>query len=395
MSSENKPGSLDFRTLCARGSSLDVGPGRPMVPSIVPATTFAFEDQAGVDLWHETRQGWLYGRYGNPTVQAAERFLASLEGAEAAALFGSGMAAIVTALSTLLRHGDRIAAQREIYGGTYHVLVDVLPAFGVEVDWLDRREIAGLDAARLRGCRVLYMESPTNPCLRLADLARGADAARSAGAVSVVDGTFAPPGVQRPLALGCDLVIHSGTKYLGGHGDVTAGAVAGRSELVGAVAARRTALGGVLDPFSAFLLHRGMRTLAVRMAAQQAGAEVVARALREHPRVVRVEWPGFPDHPDHALARRQMSGFGGMVAFEVAGGLAGATAVHDRLRLIARAASLGSVESLVSIPARMSHRGLTDDDRARAGVTPGLLRLSVGIEAPEDLVADLRQALDG
>ncbi|MBZ5638417.1 MAG: aminotransferase class I/II-fold pyridoxal phosphate-dependent enzyme [Acidobacteriia bacterium] len=386
---------MDFRTRCARGTGVVDDVGHPLAPPIVTASTFAFSSQQEVESYYTGGRGWLYSRYGNPTVRAAERLLAELEGAQEAALFSSGMAATSTTVLSLVRSGERIAAQRELYGGTAGLFRDVLPRLGIETTWFALDEIAGLTPEGLEGCRLLWVESPTNPALRIVDLDAAARAAHAAGALAVVDGTFATPALQRPLALGCDVVVHSGTKYLGGHGDVTAGAVAGSRDLMSAIMATRRSLGGTLDPFAAFLLQRGMRTLAVRMESHERGASAVARALSGHPRVRRVLWPGLADHPDHALAGRQMAGFGGMVTFEVEGGAAGAERVHDRLRLFAKAASLGGVESLVSIPARMSHRGLPPEELERAGVTPGMLRLSVGLESPEDLVADLLEALGG
>ncbi len=384
---------MDFRTRCARGAGVVDDVGRPLAPPIVTASTFAFSSQEDVETYYTSGRGWLYSRYGNPTVRAAERLLADLEGAEEAALFSSGMAAISTTVLALVRSGERIAAQRELYGGTVGLLRDVLPSLGIETTWLGLDEITSLAPDRLAGCRLLWVESPTNPALRILDLAAAARTARAAGVLAVVDGTFATPALQQPLAMGCDLVVHSGTKYLGGHGDLTTGAVAGRRDLVDRIAASRRALGGIADPFAAFLLQRGMRTLAVRMEAHEQGASAVARALQGHPKVRRVHWPGLCDHPDHALARRQMAGFGGMVSFEVEGGAVEAERVHDRLRLFAKAASLGGVESLVSIPARVSHRGLDPAELERSGVSPGMLRLSVGLESPKDLVADLLEAL--
>ncbi len=384
---------MDFRTRCARGTGAVSDVGRPLALPIVTASTFEFSSQRDMESYYTEGRGWLYSRYENPTVRAAERFLADLEGSEDAALFSSGMAAISTTVLALVRAGERVAVQREIYGGTAALFRDVLPRLSIEATWLGLDEISRLTPERLAGCRMLWLESPTNPSLRIVDLAASAAAARAAGALAVVDGTFATPALQRPLELGCDVVVHSGTKYLGGHGDVTAGAVAARKDLVAAISASRRSLGGTADPFAAFLLQRGMRTLSVRMKAHEEGAAAVARFLEEHGKVLRVHWPGLTTHPDHAIARRQMSGFGGMVSFEVEGAAAAAERVHDRLRLFVRAASLGGVESLVSIPSTMSHRELDGPELELAGVAPGMLRLSVGLESPDELVADLREAL--
>jgi methionine-gamma-lyase len=268
---------MDFRTRCARGTGAVSDIGRPLAPPIVTASTFEFRSQRDVESYYGEGRGWLYSRYENPTVRAAERFLADLEGSDDAALFSSGMAAVSTTVLALVRAGERVAVQREIYGGTVALFRDVLSRLSIETTWLGLDEIARLTPERLAGCRMLWLESPTNPALRIVDLRAAAAAARAAGALAVVDGTFATPALQRPLELGCDVVVHSGTKYLGGHSDVTAGAVAARSDLVAAIAASRRSLGGTADPFAAFLLQRGMRTLSVRMTAHEEGAAAVAR----------------------------------------------------------------------------------------------------------------------
>lgn len=384
---------MDIRTQCAkrRDSARDIG--QPLALPIVPSSTYDFDDQSAVDRYYESGEGYLYSRYENPTVRVAERFVADLERAEDAACFGSGMAAISTTMLTLVRAGDRVAAQRELYGGTVGLLDQVLPQHGVAVDWLDAAEIAELEPRRIAGCRLLYLESPTNPALRIVDLARAARIGREAGAVVAVDSTFASPILQRPIELGVDLVLHSATKYLGGHSDLVGGVVAGRRDRIETIARRRRLLGGILDPFSAFLLVRGLRTLAVRVEAQVRNAGLVAAFLEQHRAVERVFYPGLESHPDRAVAERQMSGAGAMVSFEVSGGAPAAERAHDRLRLFVRAPSLGGIESLASIPARMSHRHLGPEQRRQAGISDGLVRLSIGLEAPEDLIADLDQAL--
>ncbi len=384
---------MDRRTQCAQGTSDDEGGGRPLAPVIVPSSAFSFDSQADVDRYYATGEGYIYSRYGNPTVREVERLLAALEGADDAVLFGSGMAAISTLFLTLAGAGARVAAQRELYGGSADLLSRVLPRFGIEVIWLDREELGDLDPQRIAGCRLLYLETPINPTLRLVDLPRVVAVAREVAVPVAVDGTFATPILQRPLELGVDLVVHSATKYLGGHSDLIGGAVAGSRDLVERLTLERRSLGGLLDPFSAFLLHRGMRTLAVRMEAHCRGALAVARRLKDHPHVEQVYYPGLADHPDRVLCERQMQGAGGMVTLTIRGGAAEAERFHDRLRLFRRAGSLGGVESLVSIPARMSHRYLKESDRERMGVPANMVRLSIGLESPDDLLADLDQAL--
>jgi len=384
---------MKIRTRCAQGSRIAGGSGQPLAPSIVPASAFGFENQEQIDRYYETGEGYLYSRYGNPTVEQAEQLLASLEGADRAAIFASGMAAISTVFLSFTKAGQKVAAQRQIYGGAADFLLRVLPEFDIEVEWLDHEELAALSPERIEGCRLLYLETPSNPTLRVVDLASIAAVANQAGVPVAVDATFATPALLRPCELGIDLVVHSATKYLGGHNDLIGGAVVGSDDRVGEILLARRCFGGVLDPFSAFLLHRGMRTLAVRMEAHGRGAGTIACGLADHPAVTRVLYPGLEDHPDHRIAAGQMDGFGGMLSFTVAGGAESAARVHDRLGLFAHAGSLGSVQSLVSIPARMSHRYVEPVVRARMGVTDDMLRLSVGLEDPDDLYDDLLQAL--
>lgn len=386
---------MDPKTICARAIRNQPEPGHALAPNIVPASTFGMESQAAVDRHYATGQGYLYARYASPTVRLAETMLAELEGAEDTAVFASGMAAISTTILTLLGSGGRVAAQRELYGGSVELFTNVLPDLGLDVLWLTRDELAELSPSAIRGCSLLFLETPVNPTLRLIDLQRATSAAHEAGALVAVDSTFATPVLQRPLEHGVDLVLHSATKYLGGHADLVGGAVCGSGSLIAQIAQRRRSLGGIMDPFTAFLLHRGMRTLAVRMEAHCRGAEAVARWLAGHPRVETVNYPGLDGHPDAGLRKRQMAASGGMVSFTIAGGAEAAERVHDRVRLVTRAASLGGVESLVSIPARMSHRGMAEPEREAMGVPRNMLRLSVGLEAPGDLIADLDQALAG
>ncbi|MCH7779313.1 MAG: aminotransferase class I/II-fold pyridoxal phosphate-dependent enzyme [Acidobacteria bacterium] len=386
---------MKTKTQCVRGDAKPAEIGSPIAPVIVPGCTYDFENQEAIDRFFQDGSGYLYSRYDNPTVAQAGRELAALEGAESAAMFSSGMAAMSTAILTFAVPGRRIVTQVDVYGGTTELMNTVLPGWGFEVETLTRDELHALDPGRLRGAAVLCLETPTNPALRLVDLTAVAKIAREADVPTIVDSTFASPMIQRPTELGIDLVMHSATKYLGGHGDLVGGAIAGSSELVARIAARRRILGGVMDAFSAFLLIRGLRTLAVRVEAHQAAAMEIARFLDVQPAVESVAYPGLPDHPDHALAKTQMDGFGGMISFCVRGDTAAAKRVHDRLRLFHRAGSLGSVESLVSMPARMSHRHVPREDLEAMGIPERLLRLSVGLESPADLIADLDQALAG
>jgi cystathionine beta-lyase/cystathionine gamma-synthase len=384
---------MKTKTQCVRGDARPSEIGSPIAPVIVPACTYEFADHEAVDQFFRDGSGYLYSRYDNPTVAQAGRELAALEGTESAAMFASGMAALSTTILTLAAPGRRILIQSDVYGGTTELTTNVLPGWGFAVQTLTLDELKTMGPETLRGAAILCLETPTNPGLRVIDLATVAGIAREAGVPTLVDSTFASPIVQRPAELGIDLVMHSATKYLGGHGDLTGGVIAGNADLVSRIAARRRILGGVMDPFSAYLLMRGLRTLAVRVEAHQTSAMAIAAFLDGHPAVESVAYPGLPDHPDHDLAKRQMHGFGGMISFCVSGDLAQAKRVHDRLRLFHRAGSLGSVESLVSLPAQMSHRHVPPEEREVAGVPDRLLRLSVGLEASDELIADLCQAL--
>ncbi len=366
----------------------------PVTTPIYASTTFVFEDTRDFEGYLDGETGkYIYSRYANPTVEAAEAKLAAIEGADAALVTSSGQAATSTALFGLLGRDDELVVGAASYGGTLHLIAEHLRRFGVRTRHASLDELGRPESLLGPATRVLWCESPSNPTLRCVDLARIARACRAAGVVSIVDNTFASPVNQRPLALGVDLVMHSATKYLNGHSDVTAGALAGGRSLIEKLDAARKLLGGVLDPAAAYALSRGMKTLAVRMARHNENALAVAGWLERSGKVSRVFYPGLPSHPDHAVASSQMTGFGGMVCFEALGGFAGACRFYDRLGLIERAASLGGVESLCSLPVLTSQRGLTDEQLAVAGVTKGMVRLSVGIENVDDLIADLDQAL--
>jgi methionine-gamma-lyase len=388
---------MDRKRLATRavhaGPGLDPTSGAHATP-IVQTSTFGYRSFArGERLFAGEEEGYVYSRIGNPTVAAFERAVADLEGAEAAVAFSSGMAAIAGLALTLLKPGDEVAYLGPLYGGTEGLFLDTLRKFGVTVRSADDGDLAnGLPPAT----RMVYLETPTNPTLRLHDLRAASDAARAVGAVCVADNTFATPMLTRPLEHGADLVLHSATKYLGGHGDALGGVLAGPAELLAEIRMEGLRhLGGALGPLEAFLFLRGLKTLPIRMERHCANARAVAEALREHPAVATVHWPGFPDHPGHDLARRQMGDFGGMVSLELTGGRAAAGRFLDRLTLFTQAVSLGDVESLATHPATTTHQLVPPEVRAAEGVTDGLVRLSIGIEDPRDLVEDVRAALDG
>lgn len=369
--------------------------GRSLNPEIVPAAAFAFDSTADLERGLR-REAPFYARWDNPTVVAVERRLSDLVGAEATLCFGSGMAAVSTALLAALAERPRLLCQAQVYGATYELCRDLLSRWGVAVTFFELDDWPRALAAARDGPPVgaVWVETPTNPTLRCIDLAAVAEAGHALGATVLVDNTFATPLNQRPLALGCDVEVHAATKYLGGHHDLLAGSVSGRRDFIEKVWKHRKLLGGCLDPFPAYLLHRGLLTLEVRVRRQNETALALARWLEGQPAVGRVLHPGLPSHPDHALAARQMTGgFGGMLAFVVRGGFDAAVRVVDRLRTISLATSLGGTESLVCMPANTSHAGLPPAERARLGIDEGTVRLSVGLEPLEALQADLARAL--
>jgi cystathionine beta-lyase/cystathionine gamma-synthase len=379
--------------LIHRGEDAPVRADSVNVP-IYETTTFLFENADEVRRYQEGKvDKYLYSRYANPTVVVTEQKIAALDRADAALVFASGMAASSTLLLTFLKPGDELLCSAAIYGGTFHLVNDVLTRFNVDVRFATLEEFERPESLIGTRTRLCWIESPINPTLRCLDVARVARACREAGVLSVLDNTFASPINQQPLALGVDLAMQSATKYLNGHSDVTAGAISGSRALLQRIDLMRRYLGGVMDPQAAFALARGLKTLPVRMARHNATAEAAARFLEKDRRVMRVFYPGLASHPDHAIARAQMSGFGGMVTFEVPGGLDGASRVFDRFQVIRRATSLGGVDSLVSLPVLTSHYNYSDEDLHRAGVTSGMLRVSIGLEDEADLIEDLDQAL--
>jgi methionine-gamma-lyase len=368
-----------------------------LVPPVYLTSTFAFPDAAtGGRRFMGAEQGYIYTRLGNPTLGLLEERLASLEGGEAALATASGMGAITAAIWSLLEPGDEILVDHTLYGCTFAFFQHGLARFGVAVRHVDMTEPTNVAAAIGPRTRLVYFETPANPNMRLVDIAAVAAIARAHGALVMVDNTYATPLLQRPLALGADLVVHSATKYLGGHGDLMAGAVVGAAGLIQRIrmVGLKDMTGAVLSPFDAFLVLRGLKTLELRVERHCASALEIARQLEAHPAVATVHYPGLPSFPQHALARRQMTGFGGMIAFELVGGMAAGFAFMDALRLVTRAVSLGDAETLVQHPASMTHSTYTAEERARFGITDGLIRLSVGLETLADLRQDIGRALD-
>jgi cystathionine gamma-lyase len=369
--------------------------GQPPDPATGAVITPIYQTSTFAQEAPGKHKGYEYSRSGNPTRAALEECLASLEGGRHGLAFASGLGAETTILHTL-RSGDHVVAMDDLYGGTFRLFERVFRPIGLSFSYVDARDSAALQGALTPATKLVWLESPTNPLLKVVDIQAVAARAHQAGAKVVVDNTFLSPYLQQPLALGADVVVHSATKYLGGHSDVVGGAIILQDdELAAQLRFLQNATGPVPGPMDCFLVLRGIKTLAVRMEAHERNAGRVARMLAEHPAVERIYYPGLPTHPDHEVASRQQRGFGGMVTFVVSGGLERATAVLRRLQLFTLAESLGGVESLAEHPASMTHASIPPERRAELGVSEGLIRLSVGIEDGDDLLADLRQALEG
>lgn len=379
-----------IETICVHGGERRPPAERAVAMPIYQSSTFVTAGSEG--SYHDIR----YMRLNNtPNHEVLHDKLAQLEGCEAAVVTASGMAAVSTALIALLAQGDHVIAQDCLYGGTHDFLVKDLPRLGVTTSFLEPERPESWDALVTPRTRVVYVESTSNPLLRVIDLERVVAVARARGLISMIDNTFPSPVNFNPAAMGFDLVIHSATKYLNGHTDIVAGVVAGRAELVRQVKRKLDHLGGTLDTHACSLLHRGLKTLVLRVRAQNANALALARFLAKHPRVTQAVYPGLEAHPDHARAKRWFRGFGGVVSFEHAGGLEAADRCLSLLKLPFIAPSLGGVETLVTRPATTSHSGIKRETRIAMGITDSLVRVSVGIEAPEDLIADFEQALAG
>jgi cystathionine gamma-synthase len=361
---------------------------------IFQTSTYVFRDTAEVLAYNAgAKTRWEYGRYGNPTQQAVERKLAQLEHAEDALFFPSGMNAVTCTLFALLQHGDHAVLSEDCYRNTRRFCRDVLSRFGIDVTFVRVGDYAGLEAALRPNTRVVIAESPTNPHLRVVDVPRLVEIAKRHGVALVLDSTLATPYNQRPFELGVRYVLHSVTKYLNGHQDLLAGALVGGAEEVAAVRKFCRPIGGIPDPHQSWLVLRGLKTFALRMERHNQNALAVARFLERHSGVERVWYPGLESHPDHALAREQLRGFGGLVSFEVRGDQAATLRVLDALELWLLGPSLGGVESLASHPATVSYSDLAPEERARIGIGDNLVRLAVGIEDADELIGDLEQAL--
>jgi cystathionine gamma-lyase len=362
---------------------------------IYETSTFGFKraEDVPVAVGGFGEKGYTYSRWDNPTVVTLEKKLAALEHGGGGAAFSSGMAAISTSVLAFLKKGVHVLAIKDLYGGTYGLLRDILPEMGFSTDLVETADFGALQRGVKESTRIVYVESPTNPTMKLVDIARAAKLAHSNGAVLMVDNTFASPINQNPMDLGADVVLHSVTKYINGHADLIAGAAVASKENIHKIKMMRRDFGGTLDPLPAWLILRGMKTMAVRVRQQNASAMVLAEFLSTHRKVEEVHYPGLKTHPQHQLARKQMKGFGGMLSFVLKGTTKDAMKFTESLKVATLAASLGGVETLVSQPFNMTHTQMSAKERAETGIPETLIRVSLGIEDPEDLVDDFKQAL--
>ncbi|MBP9212554.1 MAG: aminotransferase class I/II-fold pyridoxal phosphate-dependent enzyme [Bacteroidetes bacterium] len=395
-----KKKSPSLATRAIHGTKLHPYKG-PVTLPIYQTSTYRFENSNDAVLYANGDPNvYVYSRYHNPSVEDVESKLAAMYNAEASVLFSSGMAAISTAILSIVKAGDEILSTPALYGGTYRFFRDVLPQFGVTVRYVDPKDLSSCSALATPKTKLFYCESPTNPTVELVDLYRAiaevkkAEKKHRTTIVTMLDNTFASCLHQDPFAIGFDLAVESATKYIGGHSDLLAGAVIGAKKELKQVRQIAKYLGGCADPFAAFLISRSLKTFELRVQRQTENAMALAKALEKHPKVLKVLYPGLKSHPQHALAKKQMSGFGAMLLIEVKGGVKGAAKVCDVLNVAVNAMSLGGVETLVSIPVYSSHVNMSNAELAMHGVTPGMIRISAGAEGIDDLIGDFRQALN-
>jgi methionine-gamma-lyase len=388
-------GKLGFQSLCCHaGQHADPQTGAHNTP-IYQTSTFAFKNvQDGADKFAGEKEGYIYTRLGNPTQSALEEKMAALEGAEAAIATASGMSAISASVMAVAYAGDHILAHDCLYGCTHSLMEEILPRYGIEVTFADLSDLDNVDEYLQDNTKLVYLETPSNPTLNLVDIEEISKKAHAAGAKVIVDNTFMTPYLQNPLALGADMVVHSATKYIGGHGDAIAGIIAGKEEMLAEI--RMTTLkdfGGIISPFNAWLLLRGLKTLPIRVDKHTENAKEVAEFLEAHDKVERVFYPGLESHPQHDLAKKQASGFGSMISFELKGGYDAGEKMMNNVNLATLAVSLGDVDTLIQHPASMTHAPVPREERLAAGITDGLVRISIGIEDVEDIIADLDNSL--
>jgi methionine-gamma-lyase len=388
-------GKLGFQSLCCHaGQHADPQTGAHNTP-IYQTSTFAFKNvQDGSAKFAGEKEGYIYTRLGNPTQNALEEKMAALEGAEAAIATASGMAAISSSVMAVAFAGDHILAHDCLYGCTHSLMEEILPRYGIEVTFADLSDLDNVDENMQDNTKLVYLETPSNPTLNLVDIEEVSKKAHAAGAKVIVDNTFMTPYLQSPLELGADMVVHSATKYIGGHGDAIAGVIAGKEEMLADI--RMTTLkdfGGIISPFNAWLLLRGLKTLPIRVDKHTQNAMEVAEFLEAHDKVEKVFYPGLESHPQHDLAKKQASGFGSMISFELKGGHSAGEKMMNNVNLATLAVSLGDVDTLIQHPASMTHAPVPREERLAAGITDGLVRISIGIEDVEDIIADLENSL--
>lgn len=385
----------DFATLAVHAGEAPCPATGALDTPIYQSTTFvsANSDEMAA-VYGDEKFGYMYTRYGNPTIHALEEKMAALEGGEAALATATGMAAISTAILGYVRSGDHVVAARSLYGAAYNFLNKKLPRMGASATFVASRSVEDFEKAIQPNTKLIYFETPSNPIMEILDVAQLAALGRSRGIPTMIDNTFASPALQQPIASGVTVVVHSATKYLCGHGDAMGGIIVGPKDYISELLHEVFRdFGGVISPFNAWLILRGIHTLHLRMPAHCANAQRIAEFLARHPRIGRVNYPGLPSHPGHEVAKRQMKAFGAMISFEVKGGYESGKKVMDRVKIFARAASLGDTRSLIVHSASTSHRAVPRDQRIALGITDGLVRLSVGVEAVDDLIRDLDQAL--
>ena len=388
-------GKLGFQSLCCHaGQHADPQTGAHNTP-IYQTSTFAFKNvQDGSAKFAGEKEGYIYTRLGNPTQNALEEKMAAIEGAEAAIATASGMAAISSSVMAVAFAGDHILAHDCLYGCTHSLMEEILPRYGIEVTFADLSNLDNVEENMQDNTKLVYLETPSNPTLNLVDIEEVSKKAHAAGAKVIVDNTFMTPYLQSPLALGADMVVHSATKYIGGHGDAIAGVIAGKEEMLADI--RMTTLkdfGGIISPFNAWLLLRGLKTLPIRVEKHNQNAMEVAEFLEAHDKVEKVFYPGLESHPQHDLAKKQASGFGSMISFELKGGHSAGEKMMNNVNLATLAVSLGDVDTLIQHPASMTHAPVPREERLAAGITDGLVRISIGIEDVEDIIADLENSL--
>lgn len=368
--------------------------GSVSVP-IYETSTFVFKSaEQGAARFAGTEEGYIYTRLGNPTIRALERNVAELENGEDARACASGMAAIHTAVTSIVKKNDHVVATDCLYGGTLKLFSDILPKFGIEFTLVDSSNVANVEAAIKENTKLIFVETPANPTLKLTDLRAISEIAKEHGVTTMVDNTFMSPYFQRPLELGADIVVHSLTKYLGGHSDLVGGVIVGSKSFFKTLDPLLKNTGATLGPFEAWLTLRGIKTLPIRMERHNENAIKVAEFLETHPKIKKVYYPGLKSHPQHELARKQMSGFGGTLSFELKGGLEAGRKLMNSVKLCLLAVSLGAVETLIQHPASMTHAIVPKEERLKAGITDSLVRISVGIEDVTDIIHDLKQALE-